>query len=175
MKTYAYIDASNIIYGTRDEGWKVDFKKLYEYLTKRYECKKVFYFAGTEKGNVEQEKFYKVLGTFGYTLVLKPVKLFRQEDGTAIRKANCDVDLTFYAMRDFGLYDRVIFLSGDGDFEVLLRYFVEKKKKVIVSANARRTAHEIKKLKGIRFDDFKVLKPTIELKSKNNKIKLKNK
>jgi hypothetical protein len=29
--TYAFIDASNIIYGTRDEGWKVDFKKLYKY------------------------------------------------------------------------------------------------------------------------------------------------
>lgn len=32
MRTYAFIDASNIIYGTRDEGWKVDFKKLFKYL-----------------------------------------------------------------------------------------------------------------------------------------------
>ena len=31
-KTYVFIDASNIIYGTRNEGWKVDFKKLFKYL-----------------------------------------------------------------------------------------------------------------------------------------------
>lgn len=34
-KTYAFVDASNIIYGTRDEGWKVDFKKLIKYLEVR--------------------------------------------------------------------------------------------------------------------------------------------
>lgn len=36
IKTYAFIDASNIIYGTRYEGWKVDFKKLFKYLKERY-------------------------------------------------------------------------------------------------------------------------------------------
>jgi len=39
MKTYAFIDASNIIYGTRDEGWKVDFKKLFVYLKERHTSK----------------------------------------------------------------------------------------------------------------------------------------
>ena len=34
-KTFAFIDASNIIYGTRDEDWKVDFKKLFKYLKER--------------------------------------------------------------------------------------------------------------------------------------------
>ena len=28
MKTYAFIDASNIIYGARAEGWFIDQKKL---------------------------------------------------------------------------------------------------------------------------------------------------
>lgn len=160
--TYAFIDASNIIYGTRDEGWKVDFKKLYKYLTERFECKKIYYFGGQEVGDEKQEKFYKKLASFGFDLVLKPVKIFKQAGGKPVRKANCDVDLTFYAMRDRDLFARVIFLSGDGDFEILLRYFVEEKKEVLVFANSKRTAREIKRLKGLNFNDLGVLRKTIE-------------
>lgn len=166
MKVYAYIDASNIIYGVRDEGWKVDFRKLFKYLTERYECKKVFYFAGQENNDEKQAKFYALLRKIGYELVLKPVKMFHQPEGKAIRKANCDVDLTFYAMRDIEKYQKVIFLSGDGDFEILLRYFVQTKKEVVVIANARRTARDIKKLAGIQFNDLGSLQKTLVLAKK---------
>lgn len=159
---YAFIDASNIIYGTRDDGWKVDFKKLFQYLKQRYNCSKVFYFAGLEKKNEKQHKFYKKLEQFGYELVLKPVKIFPQPGGGTVKKANCDVDLTFYAMRDISKFRRAIFMSGDGDFEILLKHFLKNKKEVIVIANARRTAREIKQLRGIQFNDLGVLRSTIE-------------
>ncbi len=166
MRTYAFIDASNIIYGTRDEGWKVDFRKLFKYLTERYKCKKIYYFAGQNGKNVEQAKFYRVLERFGYELVLKPVKIFKQPGGKQVRKANCDVDLTFYAMRDQELFGKMIFLSGDGDFEILLKYFVGKKKEILVFANSKRTAREIKQLKGIQFNDLGVLRKTLEFRYK---------
>lgn len=166
MRTYAFIDASNIIYGTRDEGWKVDFKKLIKYLKERYQCKVIYYFAGEDKGNKKQAKFYKKLETFGYSLKLKQVKIYKQDGGGAVRKANCDVDLTFFAMRDQDLFKRGIFLTGDGDFEILLAYFVKEKKKIIVIANAKRTAREIKILRGIQFNDLGVLKKTIEFNKK---------
>lgn len=161
VKTYAFIDSSNIIYGTRDDGWKVDFKKLYKYLKERYQSKVVYYFGGLENGNEKQKAFYKKLKVFGYELVLKPVKIYRQPDGGTVRKANCDVDLTFYAMRDVDKFERGIFMSGDGDFAILLEYLVKIKKEVIVIANSKRTAHEIKKLKGVQFNDLGVLKMTI--------------
>ena len=164
MRTYSYIDASNIIYGTRDEGWKVDFKRLLDYLQERYECKKIYYFAGKDRKNQKQDAFYKKLEEFGYSLCLKEVKLYKQENGVVIRKANCDVDLTFYALIHIRRYDRVIFLSGDGDFRILLSHLLEKKKRVIVFANAKRTAKEIKKLHGIQFNDLRVLRQTIEYK-----------
>jgi uncharacterized LabA/DUF88 family protein len=147
MKTYAFIDASNIIYGTRNEGWKVDFRKLIKYLTERFKCKKVYYFAGFEKDNVKQDRFYKILKRLGYELILKEVKIYRQPGGGVIRKANCDVDLTFYAMREIDSFDKVIFFSGDGDFEILLKHFIKTKKEIRVFANAKRTAREIKSLK----------------------------
>lgn len=61
MKTYVFIDASNIIYGTRDEGWKVDFKKLIKYLKERFGAGKVYYFAGRDDKNLKQAAFYGVL------------------------------------------------------------------------------------------------------------------
>lgn len=161
IKTYAFVDASNIIYGTRDEGWKVDFRKLYKYLTERYNCKKVYYFGGLEKNNKKQQLFYKKLKLFGYNLILKQVKIYKQSEGGIVRKANCDVDLTFYAMRDKDEFERAIFLTGDGDFAILLEYFVKMNKEIIVIANAKRTAREIKRLHGIRFNDLGVLKSTI--------------
>lgn len=164
VKTYAFIDASNIIYGTRDEGWKVDFKKLIKYLKERYKCKKIYYFAGFEENNIKQERFYAKLKKFGYDLILKPVKIYIQPDGSKVRKANCDVDLTFFAMRDKDKFERAIFLSGDGDFEVLLKYFLEEKKDVVIIANSRRTARGLKRLDGIQFNDLHVLKKTIGMK-----------
>lgn len=161
-KTYAFIDASNIIYGTRDEGWKVDFKKLYKYLTQRYNCKTIYYFAGVEKNNEKQKFFYKKLKRFGYDLILKEVKIYQQIDGGKIRKANCDVDLTFYAMRDKEEFERGIFLTGDGDFFVLLDYLHKAKKEVIVIANVKRTAKELKTLKGIQFNNLSVLRGILQ-------------
>lgn len=165
MRTYAFIDAANIIYGTRDEGWKVDFKKLFKYLKEKYKCRKIYYFAGRDDKNIKQHKFYKKLEKFGYTLVLKLVKFYKQEDGYIVRKANCDVDLTFYAMRDLESFDKIIFLSGDGDFEILLKYFKELNKKIMVIANGRRTAREIKKLVGESFIDLRSFRQLMEFKT----------
>lgn len=164
VKTYAFIDASNIIYGTRDEGWKVDFKKLYTYLKERFQCKTIYYFAGIEKDNLKQQKFYNILEKLGYDLKLKLVKLYKQENGSTVRKANCDVDLTFYAMRDINEYNRVIFLSGDGDFEILLKYLLEQKIKVSVIANGKRTAKEIRRLIGPNFTPIESLRKILEYK-----------
>lgn len=121
VSTYAFIDASNIIYGTRDENWKVDFKKLFKYLKERYGCQKIYYFAGVEKNNKKQQAFYKKLKLFGYELILKPVKIYPQPGGGSVRKANCDVDLTFYAMRDKDEFSRAIFFEWGWRFLYLVR------------------------------------------------------
>ena len=138
MKTYVFVDAANLFYGgEKSLGWKIDYRKLFRYLTNRYEAKKVFYFGGVEihdypydylanesvpidkvekhvrmylKKNekkldeanllllgrhLQRINFYRKLDDFGYQLLLKPVKLYVQHDGTTDRKANCDVDMAF--------------------------------------------------------------------------------
>ena len=166
IKTYAFIVASNIIYGTRDEGWKVDFKKLFKYLKERYNCEKIYYFAGLDNKNIKQKRFYVKLKQFGFDLVLKPVKIYFQPDGSRVRKANCDVDLTFYAMRDRDEFNRGIFMTGDGDFFVMLEYFMKLRKQILVIANGKRTARELKQLTGGGFTDLKLIKEFVSLKQK---------
>lgn len=168
-RTYAFIDASNIIYGTRDEGWKVDFQKLFKYLKERYKCRKIYYFAGQEKEDLKQQKFYKLLEKFGYDLVLKEVKIYKQEDGRNIKKANCDVDLTFYAMRHKDRFQRAVFFSGDGDFFVLLDYLRKQRKKILVIANGKRTAREIRVLMGANFTPISSLQELLKYKNLDNK------
>lgn len=49
MKTYAFIDASNLFYGgEKSLGWKIDYKKLLEYLKEKYAIDNVYYFGGVE-------------------------------------------------------------------------------------------------------------------------------
>lgn len=197
MKTYVYIDASNLFYGgEKSLGWKIDYKKLLSYLRKRYDANEVFYFGGVETNNfhndylhhesvplkelekhlaenlkqqgkrfneaeillagkhLQRVRFYLMLEKFGYHLVLKPVKTYHQGDGSIKRKANCDVDMTFAMMRDLAKYDRVLVLSGDGDFLAVLKHIQQQGKEVIVLARGPRTAREIKQFVGSNFRDF---------------------
>lgn len=54
MKTFAFIDASNLFYGgEKSLGWKIDYKKLTEYLKEKYNISQIFYFGGVEIHNFE--------------------------------------------------------------------------------------------------------------------------
>lgn len=124
--------------------------------------------SGTELALVnrylQRVKFYLKLEKFGYKLVLKPVKLYSQDDGTKRRKANCDVDMAFYMMREKDVLSRAIILSGDGDFLPVLRYLKKEGKEVIILSRGPRTAREIRQFAGDNFRDFEYLKYLIKQK-----------
>jgi len=104
--------------------------------------------------HLQRVRFYLKLQEFGYQLFLKPVKLYEQEDGTTRRKANCDVDMAFRLMREQESFERVIVLSGDGDFLPVLKYLRESGKEVLILARGPRTAKEIRQFAGDKFLDF---------------------
>lgn len=209
MKTYAFIDASNLFYGgEKSLGWKIDYAKLIKYLKEKYNISETYYFGGVETHNfkydylknetvplqeikkrlvdyIEKEgkkldeakllllsrhlsriKFYIKLQEFGYKLFLKPVKTYYQGDGTTQRKANCDVEMAFYLMKEKDNFDRVLVLSGDGDFLPLLKYLKEIGKEVIILARGPRTAKEIRQFAGSNFRDFVRLENDIKFEGK---------
>ena len=55
ITTYAFIDASNIIYGAKAEGWFIDQKKLLFYLRKKFSVLKAFFYYGKDSKNDKQE------------------------------------------------------------------------------------------------------------------------
>src|SRR3989338_10332521 len=116
-KTYAFDDASNIIYGARAEGWLIDLKKLHEYLKRKFNVSKAFFYYGRDSKDPKKEKFLRKLRSFGYILRVKEIKRY----GTKF-KANCDVDLTMDVLLKLDKYERAIILSGDGDFLPLIKH-----------------------------------------------------
>ena len=49
MRTFAFIDASNLFYGGQKSlGWRIDYQKLLRYLKEKYGASKTFYFGGVE-------------------------------------------------------------------------------------------------------------------------------
>ncbi len=205
MRSVAFIDASNLFYGGQKSlGWKIDYKRLFQYLQQKYGISVAHYFGGVEIhqfpfsylahetvpiGQVEQYisvliknegkkfneailillsrhlqrvRFYIKLQSFGYQLHLKPVKLYYQDDGTTRRKANCDVEMAFYVMKEYQQYDRILVLSGDGDFLPVLKYIRKEGKEVVVMARGSRTAREIRQFAAENFRDFEYLKYLIK-------------
>jgi uncharacterized LabA/DUF88 family protein len=112
--------------------------------------------------HLKRVRFYLKIETFGYNLVLKPVKTFHGTDGLPVRKANCDVDMAFYLMRDRDTFERAVILSGDGDFLPVLKFLRENNKEVLVLARGKRTAREIKKFAGDKFLDFEYLRERLK-------------
>lgn len=114
----------------------------------------------------QRVRFYQKLAKFGYELYLKPVKLYEQNDGTTRRKANCDVEMAFYLMKEKDNFSRVLILSGDGDFLPVLKYLKIIGKEVVVLARGPRTAREIRQFAGSNFRDFVRLEPYIKFEEK---------
>ncbi len=113
--------------------------------------------------HLQRLKFYLRLEGFGYKLFLKPVKLYEQDDGSTKRKANCDVDMAFYLMREKYNCDRFLILSGDGDFLPVLKYLKSIGKEVIVLSRSERTAKEIKQFAGANLRDFQYLRELLKM------------
>ena len=116
--------------------------------------------------HLQRIRFYLKLEKFKYELHLKPVKLYEQGDGTTKRKANCDVDMAFYLMKEKDNFDKAVILSGDGDFLPILKYLKEIGKEIVVLARGSRTAREIRQFAAANFRDFEYLKYRLKMEEK---------
>ncbi len=78
--------------------------------------------------------FYSVLRDFGYKVIQKEVKWFTDEDGNRVAKANADLDLAVDALLQSENLDRVLLVTGDGDFVQVVRALQNKGCRVEVVA-----------------------------------------
>lgn len=160
-KTYAFVDTSNIIYGAKAEGWYIDHKKLHNYLRKKFEASKIFFYFGRNDKNPRQVKFLQKLQYFGYILRIKQIKWYGKR-----MKANCDVDLTMDMLLLRDKYTNAVILTGDGDFLPLFEYLRKQGKKITIIAFSKRTSHDLKKFAGGEFIGLSNEKYLLERKKK---------
>lgn len=123
----AFIDGQNLYYGTThsDPSWKIDIIKFRKYLWRKFKVERAYYFLGYFDD--EQQVMYTSLQDAGFT----PVFRKHQNAAASHKKGNVDTDLVFYIM--YKLYkqtdiDKVVLVSGDGDFYRVVHFLEEEDK-----------------------------------------------
>jgi uncharacterized LabA/DUF88 family protein len=84
MRVAIFADAANMFYAQRENGWQIDFKKVYELFDTDYEVRVAYYFTGTPyyEKTLEIEsyrKFKNFLIRIGYRIVEKEVKRIKRK------------------------------------------------------------------------------------------------
>lgn len=101
----------------------------------------------------------------GYVVRHKEIK-FIKDDQDKIHgghhKGNIDVDLTIDAVHFRDEYDSFVLLSGDGDFESLIKYLKRYNKRCLVISAKDHISIEL--IRQAKFIDFKKLRSEIERK-----------
>jgi uncharacterized LabA/DUF88 family protein len=131
MRTGIYIDFDNI--ASNGLG-SISFKALREHFEG---CGRVTqlhaYLSYDEDGERNNQKFgawrrgcRSRLEQAGFMLHMKTPKSYQGSDGEVTTKANVDVDLTVDVMLHSERLDRVVLMSGDGDFVRLVRALQDK-------------------------------------------------
>lgn len=111
-----FVDVQNIYYTTRDTYQRTfDYRSFWQRLSKTGDLVIATAYA-TSRGDIGQQKFQAALRHIGFNVRLKP--FVQRGDGSA--KGDWDVGITLDIIEHAPKLDRVVLLSGDGDFDLLL-------------------------------------------------------
>ena len=118
MKKIAiFVDVQNIYYTTRQAyGRQFDYRKLWQRISAEGEIVSATAYA-IDRGDDKQRKFQNALKQIGFTVKLKPY--IQRSDGSA--KGDWDVGIAIDVLDAAKDVDTVVLLSGDGDFDLLLK------------------------------------------------------
>ena len=163
-KVCVFIDAANLEQSVKSHGWWVDYRKLYNFFKTNTQLVEIRHYC-PRFNDVRQDNFFTVLKKQGYKLITKPLKVITDMDATKgdIRKANFDVEIALDAMKFLETYDTMVLLSGDSDFDYLVKQLRQEGKKVIIISSRYHISKELIE-SCTRYIDLKKLKGAIERK-----------
>jgi uncharacterized LabA/DUF88 family protein len=116
-KIAVFVDVQNIYYTTRQAyGRQFNYRKLWQRISSEGEIVSATAYA-IHRGDNKQLQFQNALKHIGFTVKLKPY--IQRSDGSA--KGDWDVGITIDVMEMGKYVDTVVLLSGDGDFDLLLK------------------------------------------------------
>lgn len=117
-KQAIFVDVQNIYYTSKEVFNKqFNYRRFWQLINQQGEVVSATAYA-IESQNDSQKKFQDALHHIGFTVKVKP--FIKRSDGTA--KGDWDVGITIDIIESAKNIDTVILLSGDGDFDLLLKY-----------------------------------------------------
>jgi uncharacterized LabA/DUF88 family protein len=115
-KIAIFVDVQNIYYTTREAyGRQFNYRKLWQYVSPQGDIVSANAYA-IHRDDEGQLKFQDALRNIGFNIKLKPY--IQRRDGSA--KGDWDVGIAIDVLDTAKEVDRIILLSGDGDFDLLL-------------------------------------------------------
>lgn len=115
-KIAVFVDVQNIYYTCRQAyGRQFDYRALWGLLSDEGEVHTANAYA-IHRGDDKQLRFQDALKHIGFKVKLKPY--IQRADGSA--KGDWDVGICIDILEISGEVDRIVLLSGDGDFDLLL-------------------------------------------------------
>ena len=144
-KIALFIDGANMFYAQRKLGWHIDYRKVYESLTRGYEVYNAFYYTSvTTPPDAGVESFLRALTAIGYSVRRKPIKeIVDQETGAVLRKANLDIEIVIDMFSTVDLYDVAVLATGDGDFERAVELIRSKGKRILGLGSMAMAAYDL--------------------------------
>jgi len=185
---YAFVDGQNLYLGTTKctdcakrlglklyeirladctcgNAWEVDLAKFRIYLAEKYAVSEAYYFMGFL--DEKNDEMYKKIQKAGFIVSFKEHHLRAKSD----KKGNVDTDIVFESMKSLieTQFDKIVLISGDGDYKKLVYYLVDKEKfKKILFPNKHYASSLYKPLGSEYFDYLENIRSLIGKKEKGS-------
>ncbi len=126
-KVGVYVDVENM---ARNGGYGMRYDVLREFATRDgAEPVRLNAYVAFDYGRAQTDQqyrdnaynFHNALRDFGYKVIQKAVKWYKDEAGQAYAKANADLEMAVDALLQSEKLDRVMMATGDGDFVQVVR------------------------------------------------------
>ena len=151
-KNFAFIDGQNLYMSTMtaDKPWRISLARFRVYLEQKYHVEKAYYFLGFSQE--EYQELYDEIQEAGFILQ------FREHSLAMLgkKKGNVDTDIVFAVMKKLyrkEAFDKVVLVSGDGDFKLLVDFLIEENRfEKILFPDSQRASSLYKKITRRYFD-----------------------
>ena len=168
-KNIAFIDGQNLHMGTAKkevDSWNIDLERFRVYLEQKYNVSKAYYFLGFVQDT--NQELYEEIQKAGFILI------FRQHNPAMLsqKKGNVDSEIVFHIMKKMYKgedFEKVVLVSGDGDYKLIVDFLIEEKRFAkILFPDRSRASSLYKKIGSVYFDalDAPGVRAKIQIKKK---------
>lgn len=117
-----FVDIQNVYYTTSQTfNRNFDYNRFWDKVTDGRSVSAAFAYA-IDRGDEKQKQFQNILRAIGFEVKLKP--FIQRQDGSA--KGDWDVGIAIDVMDWAENVDRIVLVSGDGDFDLLVEKVTQK-------------------------------------------------